>query len=390
MGEHKFKLWRPMHFYIYFCIIFSVLSFQKSLTSLSWICTTCWQVLWDFHKFYKRIEEAHECFTDAILKTEMQEIPEDEENYINIKDCDVETSVQEDTEHDHMEETLDQFLDNIMSNVKEKDKQPSELKLETSNTDLTMVEEVVVPVKRSSRLRQGDPLEKAKPDTKTSKTSIRKVAYRTKQKIVRKNKSASKTKTKAKSKTKTRDKDNEKSTEMSTTEDPIIDCDIDTPKDKDEGLHSDDTKTSLNYNYKPSVEHKEQDKFVAENFKIICGICQLPMSTFYDVSAHAAKEHNQRGFVKCCNKKFYRRIILVEHISWHLDPERFKCQECGKVLADRRCLQVHVRLHEQQDRNHICDVCGKGFARPVTLQRHKYTHIPEEERKIPCDQCDKK
>lgn len=136
---------------------------------------------------------------------------------------------------------------------------------------------------------------------------------------------------------------------------------------------------------------KEKDKFLAENFKITCFICNIPLDTFFAMRKHFEINHNERGHVKCCNKKIYRRSILVDHVHRHLNPNYFKCQQCGKVMADRRCLELHLEMHEgNQEKVHSCDICGKGFAKLAVLKKHRMIHLSEEEKRFRCTECGKK
>lgn len=144
------------------------------------------------------------------------------------------------------------------------------------------------------------------------------------------------------------------------------------------------TKSDKNYN-------NEKDQFLAENFKITCFICNIPFETFFAMRKHFEMKHNELGHIRCCNKKIYRRSILVDHVHRHLNPNYFKCQECGKVMADRRCLELHLEMHKgNQEKVHSCDICGKGFAKLAVLKKHRMIHLSEEEKQFPCKECGKK
>lgn len=135
---------------------------------------------------------------------------------------------------------------------------------------------------------------------------------------------------------------------------------------------------------------KEHDKTIAEYFKIFCSICQIPADNFIALRKHFREEHKKRGFVICCKKKIFTRPILVDHIRFHLDPNFFKCNLCGKVYSDRCTLESHTKTHEdgQQERNHTCDTCGKSFVGSAQLETHKLIHAPDYE-KFSCSECGK-
>ncbi|XP_055839473.1 transcription factor grauzone-like [Episyrphus balteatus] len=135
---------------------------------------------------------------------------------------------------------------------------------------------------------------------------------------------------------------------------------------------------------------QEYDKIIQEHMKLSCSICLTILPNFSCLRKHYRTQHNKRGYASCCDKKFHSKSILVDHIHTHLDPERFKCEKCSKVLADRRCLEVHMDMHiEDNQRTYQCDQCNKSFTKEILLQRHMHIHIPEEERKFPCEECNK-
>ncbi|KAK6857953.1 hypothetical protein PG995_005652 [Apiospora arundinis] len=49
-------------------------------------------------------------------------------------------------------------------------------------------------------------------------------------------------------------------------------------------------------------------------------------------------------------------------------PIEHICPICGEVVGTARTLQQHRRMH---DKNEICDLCGKGFARVGLIKTHK-------------------
>lgn len=139
--------------------------------------------------------------------------------------------------------------------------------------------------------------------------------------------------------------------------------------------------------YTPKTNRLEHDKFLQEHYKITCNKCHLPFDTFPLLCKHYSKEHNERGLVTCCEMKFFDRSLLVDHINFHLNPEYFKCKVCGKVLTQRRCLRAHMKLHEEKQFQ--CNVCNKKFFQKTILERHKLTHLSQHEKKHPCSECGK-
>ncbi|XP_013104799.1 transcription factor grauzone [Stomoxys calcitrans] len=137
---------------------------------------------------------------------------------------------------------------------------------------------------------------------------------------------------------------------------------------------------------------KKYDSFIAENHELFCSLCHIPLSDFQNLILHFQKDHSStKPFAMCCDKKFYKRAIFVDHLYVHKDPEYFKCKHCEKVLSNRRCLKNHLESHDESRKaKYNCEECGKNFFRSGSLAKHKLLHVPEEERKFQCIECDKK
>lgn len=137
---------------------------------------------------------------------------------------------------------------------------------------------------------------------------------------------------------------------------------------------------------------KEMDDFIAKEYgQIICDMCDVPLKDFAHVTKHYQEVHNHKGYVKCCKIKFQTRGLLVDHLNMHLNPDYFKCTECGKVLQSRHNLRVHKqRLHrpENVEYEHKCEECGKTFAMNFMLRIHKLTHVGDAG-EFPCEECGK-
>lgn len=70
----------------------------------------------------------------------------------------------------------------------------------------------------------------------------------------------------------------------------------------------------------------ENSKRLLEYVQMRCEICmdEQFFETFADVQTHYANAHNQRGYITCCNRKFRRIGRILQHCTWHDNPEAFK------------------------------------------------------------------
>ncbi|KAH8261528.1 hypothetical protein KR044_010626, partial [Drosophila immigrans] len=139
------------------------------------------------------------------------------------------------------------------------------------------------------------------------------------------------------------------------------------------------------------AKSKEFNDYIRDHYKVICPICNTAMEDFSELLLHARKDHNQRGYALCCNRKFWKRGVLVDHLRRHQDPELFKCHICQRVMGHRRSLELHMRMHEikQRGRLYQCEQCSKKFYSSVVCERHKLTHIPKEQWLVNCTNCKK-
>ncbi|XP_061400992.1 transcription factor grauzone-like [Musca vetustissima] len=323
-----------------------------TITPQSCLCPTCWQELNGFHNFYTRIEEAHNDYK-SLLKAEIDPLEEESKP----KDLLLENLLEP-------EIVIGQPLDVAIVIKQENEETAIVPKIDSDNED----------EKDKSQSLTDDDREFMDDFSGNSDDSEDSDSEDDLPLIQRSNKSAAKTKSDV----------SLESDDGSINPDPLQ------PRRRGRKKSTFDSKSNTaarkSY-YQPKTNRLEHDKFLQEHYKITCNKCHLPFDTFPLLCKHYSKEHNERGFVTCCEMKFYDRSLLVDHINFHLNPEYFKCKECGKVLTQRRCLWAHMKLHEEK--KFCCDVCDKKFVQKSKLERHKLTHLPQQEKKYPCSECGK-
>ncbi|KAI8128864.1 Transcription factor grauzone [Lucilia cuprina] len=121
--------------------------------------------------------------------------------------------------------------------------------------------------------------------------------------------------------------------------------------------------------YESDAINKKNDQLIAKNFKqILCNLCNRPFENFGNLMAHSLKVHKQSSYIVCCNKKFFDKPSLVDHLHTH---------------KNRMNLEIHM-LHKQRTKSvklkNTCEICGKSFAKSNYLRRHKICHVPPEEK----------
>ncbi|XP_075990078.1 uncharacterized protein LOC142985658 [Anticarsia gemmatalis] len=91
-----------------------------------------------------------------------------------------------------------------------------------------------------------------------------------------------------------------------------------------------------------------------------------------------------------CNKGYPTKEAMQDHFNYqHLGKTSHKCPVCDKPIASRANVEKHMmRVHgdkKEKPRNHVCQVCGKGFTDKKALTQHEVIHSGE--RPLACDIC---
>eukprot|EP00099_Drosophila_melanogaster_P021377 NP_648583.2 uncharacterized protein Dmel_CG10654, isoform A [Drosophila melanogaster] len=134
--------------------------------------------------------------------------------------------------------------------------------------------------------------------------------------------------------------------------------------------------------------------------------CRICHRGFYKPSlleAHMQQHEGLRPYTCVhCAKSYARANLLESHLRQmhnNADAARiiYACPSCNKVYTANRSLKYHMRrtherYHESEspDARHICEECGKCFARKAHLTRHKMVHGSVEGRRYCCECCDRR
>lgn len=372
---------------------------------------TCWQELYDFHKFYVRIEEAHMNF-GAIIKSENEiKLPEPkdklEEDKQEIEDRLFESQLEPEISlHGSLPTELIIEEDNSIKqeenqkNRKDTDDDDDEddmpliqtRKRKCRDKDLTDIRENIKDVEEEDPLnktRKSKRIKKKEPKIKKLKKVVKK-SNNSLEKPINDLKTTATETTETVPEPTTLNKHEERHNSLDSPNENNTDIDSEFELDNDREFSDNNETTRSTKN--PAISD-EKDIFIAENFNVTCILCNIPMENFHLMRKHFKMEHKhiKKGYVMCCNKKIFSRCALFDHVNHHLDPNYFKCQKCDKVFKDRLCLTGHLKRHNgDMEKKFSCDVCDKSFSIPSLLKYHKMTHLPEEEKPFPCSECGKR
>lgn len=68
----------------------------------------------------------------------------------------------------------------------------------------------------------------------------------------------------------------------------------------------------------------EMETKMSDYFQMNCDLCMHRFSSWSDARLHYLDRHNVlKPFLRCCNRKYFLRSRIIEHIIWHVDPSSF-------------------------------------------------------------------
>lgn len=143
------------------------------------------------------------------------------------------------------------------------------------------------------------------------------------------------------------------------------------------------------------VRGKQLNVLMSNFYRLECDLCpnesHMSFKDIYSFFNHYKSIHQMKGYVICCATKFFKARAMALHMCRHLDPDSFRCPDCGKLLTCPKILQFHRQNHlPESERPFSCSQCPRRFSYNSALIAHSITHLPEERRNLyPCTECDK-
>ncbi|XP_021959373.1 zinc finger protein 16 isoform X2 [Folsomia candida] len=89
-----------------------------------------------------------------------------------------------------------------------------------------------------------------------------------------------------------------------------------------------------------------------------------------------------------CGKEF-RACSLNTHIKTHTDERNHLCNTCGKLFRTSRILRLHINDVHIGERKYSCHICGTTFVRKSAYDNHMKNIHEEAEKRWICETCGK-
>lgn len=126
--------------------------------------------------------------------------------------------------------------------------------------------------------------------------------------------------------------------------------------------------------------HYRMHRMVRKIYTCTYQNCSETFNNGYRLNVHLRRHQNISFICDLCQKSFYDKAYLVEHVKMvHLKsaPPCFTCKTCGKLFNRKSKFTIHSRIHSEAAKKHSCEICSKKFITKEKLTRHLLVHTDE-------------
>lgn len=73
------------------------------------------------------------------------------------------------------------------------------------------------------------------------------------------------------------------------------------------------------------LSEAEREEMVRQYFDMSCEVClNVIFKSDTEAHWHYLKKHQKMGYIRCCDKRYYDKISVYNHIEYHKFPENFR------------------------------------------------------------------
>ncbi|XP_037805839.1 putative zinc finger protein 286B [Lucilia sericata] len=145
--------------------------------------------------------------------------------------------------------------------------------------------------------------------------------------------------------------------------------------------------------------YSEVTKVKRQKYKYIfrCKECECLCMSQQTLDIHMRIHYGLKPY-KCpkCEESFDKSTFMLKHLyELHNETKlNIICEykECGNQFSSYRSYKNHYRefhISQQTSKRHVCEECGKTYAKMQIFKEHLYTHGPKELYPFQCAECDK-
>lgn len=108
--------------------------------------------------------------------------------------------------------------------------------------------------------------------------------------------------------------------------------------------------------------------------KLECSQCEKEFSHRGSLKSHIDSIHAKKKPFEChlCGKSFARKLTLTRHLQVHTGEKPHECPICLKRLSRKHILKQHMETHYKAL---CCYFCQKQFPQSESLKRHLGSHV---------------
>ena len=139
---------------------------------------------------------------------------------------------------------------------------------------------------------------------------------------------------------------------------------------------------NLRYYKQHMAKHEKREP------KYKCEVCGQEFQTQIPFFRHIRENHPKYHKCNICGAQFKKKENLVQHQQKHnSDPNSRKTyvcpiEGCKSSFTRKSNLQTHIKSIHGGVQPYSCEICGKDFLYPSLLEKHKKSHIKQEEPEV--------
>ncbi|XP_058820662.1 transcription factor grauzone-like isoform X2 [Topomyia yanbarensis] len=299
------------------------------------ICTSCWEKIDEFHKFYCEVEKVHS-FQSLVVEVKMEE-------HFTASDDDALAEPKEDVLGVETQNNSESKTETPIPSADPKTEEDNE-------TDCAAPDQVLSEGNQSNSSDSQVQPDECSVASRRSKRIIGKRPAKVQQ-------------------TKKREKEDD---ELNTLIRQRISLTCHKCSEPDAGTSAETFETFYQLRLHFRKVHNS-------NGYVFC--CDRKWSTKMGLMTHLKKHEPAKGKTTQCpeckctfkDKNSYEKHKVLVHTPE--EQKRFKCDRCSKAFAAEYLLNSHIKWHEVvEKKNHYCTVCNKYFLRVQNLRNHIITH----------------